>query len=48
MQLTLVFLILGLAVFNLGHRLWRRFVAKEICAADCGCKQDIALRFRRR
>ena len=48
MQAVIAFIILAAAGAYLGRRLWRRFSAKSSCSGACGCKEDIALRFRQR
>jgi len=48
MQTITVFLILSAASAYLARKLWRRFTAKSTCSGACGCKEDIALRFRQR
>jgi hypothetical protein len=48
MQTLITIAILGVAALYLGRRLFKRFSAKSSCGGACGCKQDIALRFRQR
>jgi hypothetical protein len=48
MQSIIAFLILTACALYLGRRLFKRFSAKSSCSGACGCKEDIALRFKQR
>jgi hypothetical protein len=48
MQIIIVIVALAAAGAYLARRLFKRFSAKSSCSGACGCKEDIALRFRQR
>jgi hypothetical protein len=48
MQNLIVMLLLAAAAVFLARRLLRTLAAKDGCARNCGCQQDIKARFPRR